>query len=85
MHIMHPGIRLAWRGILRYPTAPAYSRSIAKSCTAFQENEEQEPNAREEGHMTPTSGEHYKTPLGAKFNMNKSKMFCDQCSQFNQV
>jgi len=36
---------------------------------------------RQQAHITPASGEPYTAPLGKDFNMNKSKMFCNQCSQ----
>jgi hydroxylamine reductase len=31
--------------------------------------------------VLPASGEQFTAPLGQEFNMNKSKMFCNQCSQ----
>uniref|UniRef100_A0A7S0WCE0 Hydroxylamine reductase n=1 Tax=Hemiselmis tepida TaxID=464990 RepID=A0A7S0WCE0_9CRYP len=36
---------------------------------------------RQQAHVTPATGELYVAPLGKDFNMNKSKMFCNQCSQ----
>ncbi len=56
-------------------SAPAATRSFQATTPLLQ-------NA---GHVMPASGEQYTTPLGPSFNMNKSKMFCNQCSQHNKV
>jgi len=66
---------LARKLALRKAASPAATRSFNASSILLQ-------NA---GHIMPASGEAYTTPLGPNFNMNKSKMFCNQCSQHNKV